>query len=156
MRTRPREIRDGCRPRTFYSAGFSRKIVVPFCPESRLSGIGHTDFIEAMWYQRSIAIPKSWADKLIFINLGGVDYECEIFVDKKMTGILTPHRKTGVFRNVPDKEPPYEGQPYLVDEYGGIKWIPPGRRAYADNSCFDALRRQVPAGLNIGLSGIPW
>ena len=28
------------------------------------------------------------------------------------------------FRNQPDFEPPYEGQPYLVDEFGGIKWDP--------------------------------
>jgi hypothetical protein len=33
-----------------------------------------------------------------------------------------------------DKDAAYEGQPYLVDEYGGIKWIPPGRRAHAGNS----------------------
>ena len=28
----------------------------------------------------------------------------------------------------------YAGQPYLVDEFGGIKWIPEDRRAFADNS----------------------
>jgi hypothetical protein len=38
------------------------------------------------------------------------------------------------FRNFPDREPPYKGQPYLVDEFGGIKWIPPDRRPFADNS----------------------
>lgn len=26
------------------------KIMVPFCPESKLSGIGHTDFMNAVWY----------------------------------------------------------------------------------------------------------
>src|SRR4030042_234298 len=30
--------------------GFDGQIVVPFCPESELSGVGHTDFIEVMWY----------------------------------------------------------------------------------------------------------
>ncbi|MBT3273922.1 MAG: beta-glucuronidase [Spirochaetales bacterium] len=30
----------------------------------------------------------------------------------------------GVFRNFPDMDAPYEGQPYLVDEFGGIKWNP--------------------------------
>ena len=39
-----------------------------------------------------------------------------------------------VFRNNPDQEPEYAGQPYLVDEFGGIKWIPEDRRAFADNS----------------------
>ena len=30
----------------------------------------------------------------------------------------------GPFRNHPDLDAPYEGQPYLVDEFGGIKWDP--------------------------------
>lgn len=29
-----------------------------------------------------------------------------------------------VFRNFPDFEPLYSGQPYIVDEYGGVKWDP--------------------------------
>ena len=28
------------------------EIQVPFCPESSLSGIGHTDFINAVWYKK--------------------------------------------------------------------------------------------------------
>jgi hypothetical protein len=28
----------------------------------------------------------------------------------------------------------YAGQPYIVDEYGGIKWIPREDLVYADNS----------------------
>ena len=28
------------------STGFDGKIIVPFCPESPLSGVGYTDFIE--------------------------------------------------------------------------------------------------------------
>jgi hypothetical protein len=38
------------------------------------------------------------------------------------------------FRNFPDREIDYEGQPYIVDEFGGIKWIPEDRRPFADNS----------------------
>jgi hypothetical protein len=30
----------------------------------------------------------------------------------------------GPYRNFPENEPPYAGQPYLVDEFGGIKWDP--------------------------------
>ena len=37
--------------------GFDKKIIVPFCPESELSGVGHKDFIEKMWYQRQLDIP---------------------------------------------------------------------------------------------------
>jgi hypothetical protein len=37
-------------------------------------------------------------------------------------------------RNFPDRETVYEGQPYIVDEFGGIKWIPPDRRPFAETS----------------------
>ena len=39
------------------SKGFDSEILVPFCPESSLSGVNHKDFIETMWYQRHIEIP---------------------------------------------------------------------------------------------------
>ena len=47
---------------------------------------------------------------------------------------LTPTEENGVFRNFPDVEVEYAGQPYIVDEYGGIKWIPRNDLVYADNS----------------------
>ncbi|MCJ7582719.1 MAG: beta-glucuronidase, partial [Candidatus Aminicenantes bacterium] len=36
------------------SQGFKEKIIVPFCPESPLSGVNYKDFINAMWYHREI------------------------------------------------------------------------------------------------------
>ena len=30
------------------------KIIVPFCPESKLSGICNTDFMPCVWYRRNI------------------------------------------------------------------------------------------------------
>lgn len=68
------------------SKGFSTPITVPFCPESKLSGIGYTDFIEAMFYHRTLEIPASWAGKLILLHFGAVDYECELFLDGKSVG----------------------------------------------------------------------
>ena len=70
----------------FKSKGFSKKITVPFCPESSLSGVGYKDFIPAMWYHRKIQIPSDWAGKRIYINFGGVDYEAEIYVDEVSVG----------------------------------------------------------------------
>lgn len=68
------------------SKGFEREIVVPFCPESRLSGVGHTDFIEAMWYHRKIEIPSEWAGQRVLLHFGAVDYWCEAFVDGGSAG----------------------------------------------------------------------
>ena len=66
---------------------FSKKINVPFCPESKLSGIGHTDFIQEMYYQKTFVIPKSWKNKKILLHFGGVDYESTIYINKKKVGL---------------------------------------------------------------------
>ena len=65
---------------------FDKNITVPFCPESKLSGVGYTDFIEQMWYQRNITIPSDWNGKKIFLNFGAVDYFAEIFIDGEFVG----------------------------------------------------------------------
>lgn len=69
-----------------HSQGFENTILVPFCPESSLSGVCHTDFIEMMWYQRKLEIPSSWQDKRVLLHFGGVDYECEAFIDGQSVG----------------------------------------------------------------------
>jgi beta-galactosidase/beta-glucuronidase len=63
------------------SKGFNDQILVPFCPESELSGVAHTDFINAMWYHREIEVPKDWEDKRVILHFGGVDYESEVFIN---------------------------------------------------------------------------
>ena len=65
---------------------FQSKILVPFCPESKRSGVGFTDFIEQMWYQREITIPEEWMGKRILIHFGGVDYQSIIYLDGKEVG----------------------------------------------------------------------
>jgi hypothetical protein len=39
-----------------------------------------------------------------------------------------------VWRNYPDFEVAYQGQPYIVDEFGGIKWIPREDLVFAEDS----------------------
>ena len=68
------------------SRGFDRKIIVPFCPESKLSGVEYTDFIEAMWYHRTIEIPADWQGKKVLLHFGGVDYEAQLFIDGQSVG----------------------------------------------------------------------
>jgi beta-galactosidase/beta-glucuronidase len=79
--------KSGVDRRLFESKGFDERIIVPFCPESQLSGVGHRDFIEAMWYHRQIFIPGNWAGRDVVINFGAVDYECELFIDGKAVGM---------------------------------------------------------------------
>ncbi len=65
------------------SKGFDGKIIVPFAPESKLSGVEHKEFIPCIWYQREISIPAEWEGKDILLNFGAVYYESEIYIDGK-------------------------------------------------------------------------
>lgn len=61
-------------------------ILVPFCPESELSGIGYRDFIRAVWYRRAFSIPPSWAGRHILLHFGAVDYLAEVWVNGQSAG----------------------------------------------------------------------
>lgn len=57
------------------------RIVVPFAPESIASGIGNTDFLEAVWYRREVAIPAGWAGRRVLLHVGAADYDTTVWVD---------------------------------------------------------------------------
>ncbi|WP_413378406.1 glycoside hydrolase family 2 protein [Paenibacillus taichungensis] len=61
-------------------------ITVPFCPESKLSGVAYTDFMAAVWYKREFSIPDAWMNGRILLHFGAVDYEAEIWVNGKAVG----------------------------------------------------------------------
>ena len=65
---------------------FTEKIMVPFCPESELSGIGYKDFIPAVWYSRSFTVPEDWAGKRVMLHFGAVDYMAEVWVNGLSAG----------------------------------------------------------------------
>lgn len=65
------------------SQKLDKEIIVPFCPESKLSGVEFKDFINCMWYQRKIDIPANWDEKKIFLNFGAVDYTADVYIDGK-------------------------------------------------------------------------
>lgn len=71
----------------YKTQGFDNTIIVPFCPESVLSGVGYKDFIESMWYHREFVIPDAWSSKRCILHFGGVDYQSEIFVNGKSVGV---------------------------------------------------------------------
>lgn len=61
---------------------FSQKIQVPFCPESKLSGIGNVDFMNSVWYKRTFTVTEEQLQNLILLHFGAVDYEAEIYVNE--------------------------------------------------------------------------
>ncbi|HHE70722.1 MAG TPA: beta-glucuronidase [Chloroflexi bacterium] len=70
----------------FEKEPYGGEILVPFCPESSLSGVEHKDFIEAMWYHRRFTVPADWTGKQVWLRFGGVDYHCEVFIDGHLVG----------------------------------------------------------------------
>ncbi len=57
------------------------KITVPFCPESKLSGLAHTDFMNCVWYRKDIHIPSEWEGKDVILHFGAVDYHAFVYVN---------------------------------------------------------------------------
>jgi len=66
--------------------GFDRKILVPFAPESKLSGIGFTDFMAAVWYKKLLTIPEGWQGQRIKLNFEAADYETTVWINGQKAG----------------------------------------------------------------------
>jgi beta-galactosidase/beta-glucuronidase len=67
-------------------SGLDKKIIVPFCPESRLSGIKYTGFIPAVWYHRTFTTPENWDGMRVFLHFGAVDYDCRAWINGTSLG----------------------------------------------------------------------
>ena len=64
----------------------SQNILVPFCPESNLSGVEYKDFMAAVWYKREFTLPEDWFSRRILIHFGAVDYETEVWINGVSAG----------------------------------------------------------------------
>jgi hypothetical protein len=62
----------------------SSQILVPFCMESALSGVG--EHHDASWYRRTFEVPKDWKDRRVLLNFGAVDYHAVVWVNGKKMG----------------------------------------------------------------------
>ena len=66
---------------------FGKKIIVPFCPESELSGIGYKDFMAAVWYKKIVSISaEQLAKGKAFIVFGAVDFHARVYVNGEFAG----------------------------------------------------------------------
>jgi len=57
------------------------EIIVPFSPESELSGIGDVDFHEAVWYRRDVEVPAAWSGQRVLLHLQACDHDTTIWAD---------------------------------------------------------------------------
>ena len=63
-----------------------RKIRVPYCPESELSGIGYTDFIRECEYRKMFELPEGMRKGKVLLRFGAVNYFARVYVNGKCAG----------------------------------------------------------------------
>lgn len=63
---------------------FPLTINVPFCIESKLSGIGYTDFVNIVWYRKKVNISKN--GKRVFLHIGAADYLTTVLINGEPAG----------------------------------------------------------------------
>lgn len=78
---------DSGRAQGILERELKRRITVPFCPESELSGIGERDFMPAVWYRCAFTLPDDWQGQRVLLHFGAVDYLCEAFLNGASVGV---------------------------------------------------------------------
>ncbi len=86
---------------------FDGEILVPFSPESLLSGVSRQlQPGEKLWYRRKVSFANVQKDKRVLLHFGAVDQHCTVYLNKKEVGKhsggywpfyfdITEHIKTG-------------------------------------------------------------
>lgn len=62
-----------------------RTVLVPFCPESKLSGIEYKDFMNAVWYRREFCAEKKPGQRTL-LHFEAVDYFSTVWVNGTEVG----------------------------------------------------------------------
>ena len=69
---------------------FQGEILVPFCAESSLSGVGkEVGAKNALWYKRNFAVPTAWRGRDVMLNFGAVDWQADVWVNGVKVGSHT-------------------------------------------------------------------
>ncbi len=61
-------------------------IVVPFCPQSKLSGIEDRDFMNSVWYKRVFELTEAQLSGRVYAHFGAVDYLATVYVNGQKCG----------------------------------------------------------------------
>ncbi|MFM8986386.1 MAG: glycoside hydrolase family 2 protein [Planctomycetia bacterium] len=88
-------------------AAWDGKILVPFCVESSLSGVGRPVTAgQLLWYRRRVAVPAAWSGRRIMLRFDAVDWHATAWLNGKRLGDhaggsdpfafdITPHLRPG-------------------------------------------------------------
>ena len=71
-----------------YGKNLNSKIIVPFCPESKLSGLAipTKEHMKDVWYRRMFELPPAMKGKRVRIHFGGVDYRSWVYINGQLAG----------------------------------------------------------------------
>ncbi len=112
------EVREKTFPRTY-----SRTICLPFCPESRLSGVKeHFPEGSALCYRRFVTLPEGFNRGRVLLHIGAADQHLDCFVNDKKVG-----NHAGGYENIT-----FDITDALIEGENEIKF-----------RCFDDLRNQA-------------
>ncbi|MBS61197.1 MAG: glycoside hydrolase family 2 [Anaerolineaceae bacterium] len=67
-----------------FNKTLSSNILVPFPPESALSGV--MSHIDRAWYRREVEIPSVWNGQRIILHFGAVDWEATVYINGHHVG----------------------------------------------------------------------
>ena len=121
---------------------YSRKIRVPFCPESALSGIGeHFPEGSRLCYLRGFELPEGFIKGRVILHVGAADQTADVYLNGKPVGHheggyaafsfdITEHLKDGVnsleiicFDDLHNQSYPY-GKQVKPEKRGGMWYTP--------------------------------
>ena len=86
------QARSGKSRGLYRTEHLSGHILVPFCPESSLSGVGNQDFMSCVWYRREVELPPDWMEDIrrnvasVYLHIGAVDYSAALYVNGEEAG----------------------------------------------------------------------
>ncbi|HEV8130892.1 MAG TPA: glycoside hydrolase family 2 TIM barrel-domain containing protein [Acidobacteriota bacterium] len=63
------------------SRRLSRTIQVPYCFQSKLSGIADPSFHDVVWYRRTFQVPPHWQGRHLLLHFGAVDYAATVWIN---------------------------------------------------------------------------
>lgn len=88
------DMGDSGRERGLLDRPLMQTITVPFCPESILSGVDNNDFLNAVWYRRTVTVPADFRGDRLLLHFQAVDCDATVWVDgeevRRHRGGFTP------------------------------------------------------------------
>ena len=130
------------------------KIIVPFCRESKLSGLGRTGFVKNVWYRRTFELPKTWKSPRTLLHIGACDYETSVWLNGKLLGKHVGGSAPFVFEITKQLKP---GRNTVIvhafdDTRSGLQ--PTGKQAHSEQSVGCVYTRTTGIWQTVWLEGI--